>query len=1384
MRKLAIIMVAVLFVNLLTPASNAFAAPDGALSDKVADELMTASEEIFSDEAGKVSEIKKTKIEETEVSGIEETEETVTEELLSSETSSETEALGEEASEEETVADEKETVEETEDESVEEETTLEQTTEEAATETNVEEVVEETIATETNVEETVTETTEETTNEVVAEEKSIELKSDLATETPEEYFTWDGTMITGYTGTDTKVVIPRKATAIDGDAFQVNKEITSVTITENITSIDSFSFRYCTSLEEVIFETTKLGREGCGNGIFSSCKLSTVILPEGMTCIPKQMFAYATFAEGAKVTIPASVTEICDYAFEGANNLEEVIFAGNNVTEIGGWAFYKSKIKKIELPQSLEKIGTSAFRECINLTEITIPSNVSELGDAFDSCYSLNSVTIETKKLGKDGCGPAGIFYGCNISKVVFPEGITYIPDCLFDGAGFVAGMSITIPASVTEIGEDAFRSASNLSEIIFEGDKVVAIGAYAFSRTAIKKFEIPKNVKVINKYTFFLCTNLEEITIPANVTTIGEQAFARCKNLSSVTIETTKLGKNGCENGIFADCSISNVTFPEGITYMPDRLFNSAGFVEGAKITIPGSVKEIGSGAFSYARNLSEIIFEEDNVTKIGERAFFSTGIKKIELPSKIQAISPFMLNSCPNLEEITIPSNVKEIGEWAFFNSTALSKVTIETTKIAKNKCGESIFKRCNIETVILPEGMKCIPDMMFYGAGFAQGAKVTIPASVTEIGKNAFQLAENLSEVVFAGDKVSAIGAQAFAESGITAIEIPKKVTVIKENTFTDCENLKKITIPSKVTKLGKEAFKGCYGLEEVIIETTKIGKKGCGDDLFKNCNISSVSLPSDMKYVPAKLFQNAGFADETSITIPANVTEIGAGAFSGARYIEEINFAGDKVSVIGEDAFSGTLIKEIKIPENLKKISARMFKGCVQLDNVVIPEKVTSIDSEAFFGCSWLDHVILPANVKKIATDAIPKNALMTIYAPKDSITYKWAKNNGYNVVEIYTITYNLNGGINASDNPTYYINGTALTINEPTKAGYAFTGWYEDAKFKKVFNYDAQTPRHLKLYAKWDVTTYTISYETNGGTLAKNSPVTYKVTSAVTLKSPTKTGYAFTGWYTSENLSVESKITKINKGSSGDLKLYAGWLENTYSIKFSANASGVSGNAVTISNIGYDDEVKLEASVYERPGYLFTGWNTKANGKGIVIEDSATVSRLSAKNKSTITLYAMWETIPYSITYVLDGGNNHAKNPAYYTVAKAVTFSNPTKTGYTFKGWYADEKFAKKITGIKKGSMDPVTVYAKWQVNTYTVKFNANKGTGKMAALSCEYDNEYTLTANSFTRKGYVFAGWNTKANGSGISYENEQKISNLTSVNKKNITLYAQWKKN
>ena len=130
------------------------------------------------------------------------------------------------------------------------------------------------------------------------------------------------------------------------------------------------------------------------------------------------------------------------------------------------------------------------------------------------------------------------------------------------------------------------------------------------------------------------------------------------------------------------------------------------------------------------------------------------------------------------------------------------------------------------------------------------------------------------------------------------------------------------------------------------------------------------------------------------------------------------------------------------------------------------------------------------------------------------------------------------------------------------------------------------------------------------------------------------------------------------------------------------------------------------------------------------------------------------------------------------------ISENSVLKEPKKTGYTFEGWYSDSKFTKKVTTVPKGSTGTTTLYAKWKVNKYNIAFKGNGSTsGSMKKMSnCKYGKKYTLRANAFKRKGYTFTGWNTKADGSGIAYDDKTSVKNLTSKNGKTVTLYAQWK--
>jgi uncharacterized repeat protein (TIGR02543 family) len=153
-------------------------------------------------------------------------------------------------------------------------------------------------------------------------------------------------------------------------------------------------------------------------------------------------------------------------------------------------------------------------------------------------------------------------------------------------------------------------------------------------------------------------------------------------------------------------------------------------------------------------------------------------------------------------------------------------------------------------------------------------------------------------------------------------------------------------------------------------------------------------------------------------------------------------------------------------------------------------------------------------------------------------------------------------------------------------------------------------------------------TYTIKYVLNGGTNSKKNPTSYTSTTAtITLQTPTKTGYKFAGWYTSKSFDT-SKVTKIAKGSGGNLTLYAKWTPITYKISF--NGNGATSGSMSAKSCKYGTSYKLTANKFKRKGYTFTGWNTKKNGKGKTYKNKASIKSLTSTSGKTITLYAQWK----------------------------------------------------------------------------------------------------------------------------------------------------------
>lgn len=214
----------------------------------------------------------------------------------------------------------------------------------------------------------------------------------------------------------------------------------------------------------------------------------------------------------------------------------------------------------------------------------------------------------------------------------------------------------------------------------------------------------------------------------------------------------------------------------------------------------------------------------------------------------------------------------------------------------------------------------------------------------------------------------------------------------------------------------------------------------------------------------------------------------------------------------------------------------------------------------------------------------------------------------------------------------------------------------------------------------------------------------------------------------------------------------------------------------------------------DAGAMTKNGFHFAGWAKQANAQKADYLAGANVTDITTNT----TLYAVWEqnTSPaweystYQVVFNANGGTGTMQPQSFiYGDEKALTANAFTKTGYTFAGWateqngtlvYTDAQQVKNLTAVQGGI---VNLYAVWKPNTYQTVFNANGSTGAMQPQDFTYDETKALTANTFTKTGYTFAGWATEQNGT-VVYTDAQQVKNLTAIQGETVNLYAVWKPN
>ncbi len=379
-------------------------------------------------------------------------------------------------------------------------------------------------------------------------------------------------------------------------------------------------------------------------------------------------------------------------------------------------------------------------------------------------------------------------------------------------------------------------------------------------------------------------------------------------------------------------------------------------------------------------------------------------------------------------------------------------------------------------------------------------------------------------------------------------------------------------------------------------------------------------------------------------------------------------------------------------------------------------------------------------------------------------------------------QTYTVSYNANGGSNAPSSQTK-VHGVTLTLSStiPYRFNYEFLGWSTSssattATYTAGGSYTGNAS--VTLYAVWSYkpATYTVSYDANGGTGAPGRQTkTYGVTLTLTTIQPTRRNYLFLGWSKDRNATSASYTAGGSYTDNADVTLYAVWRYDpeTYTVRYDANG-GTGAPASQTKTYG----VPLTLSMVKptRAGYEFLGWATSRN---------ATTSEYAPGERYTdeesVTFYAVWRYIPktYEVKYDANGGGN---TPASQTKTEdftlILTSTIPTRYGYTFKGW-ATSSSATSATyqaGDSYTANESVTLYAVWEVNTYTVSFDANGGTDAPNSQKKTHGQNLILTVAIPTRPNHVFLGWATDSSATSVAY-----APGATYTAEEDVTLYAVW---
>lgn len=581
-----------------------------------------------------------------------------------------------------------------------------------------------------------------------------------------------------------------------------------------------------------------------------------------------------------------------------------------NITEIGKEAFFNCvNLKTIQFPESLTKIFGQAFKNCTSLNHITLPEGIVKIGDdAFANCASLTSIVIPdginatVENSGDDSVNGIGanVFAECkSLSKVTIGAGMTAIPAGFFRGTESL--ISITIP------------------------EKVISIRNSAFAGSGLKSIDLSKNIGLtaISTSVFENCIDLASVQLPESIETIDTYAFSNCSSLKNTDFLL------GLDN----------------LVKIGNYAFSNTGL---QSVKLPGNVEIIDAYAFQKCNELQTVVLNDftreittDLEKRIGEHAFekcnfLNTVVLPVENQSNIHVkivIDKYAFAECGHLETINFPTNLSEIGDYAFTKcAKSVSDWANTTDEFPGIYKGRSYY--------IHPDYIQDVPGSNMERAMICSNEmEAYYQPTVAYINRMMLHTSRQDGEIqILVEDATSNTNMHTQNRTGLKYIDLSKNKNIkLGIGVFSYCTNLERASLPSTLTEIPNYTFQGCAAPK-------LLGSSGAA--------VSSLG---------AKAEDAEWYYGLRTVNMSDNVTKIGTGAFENCYRLD----------------------LEGKLPGKLEDIGASAFLNCQSIGKIALPKTLKTIRSNAFKGCSRIINNAVKAGIGLTSVDASGASNLQQI-----------------------------------------------------------------------------------------------------------------------------------------------------------------------------------------------------------------------------------------------------------------------------------------------------------------------------------------------------------------------------------------------------------------